>query len=151
MIKTACAFRVLPFHKEMDTENAFVNGSQIYILMAVDSAWWHQERLPRGIALRLDPVWWGATLQLLWAGKGFLGQERRAWNEQMPRARWVPGASREWVQYDKHAVSVAGRECLELNLAESAGARCESHLDLGAATLSWTGESFKKMGHLRSS
>lgn len=51
----------------------------------------------------------------------------------------------------KHAVSVAGWECLELSLAESAGARCESHLDLGAATLSWTGESFKKMGHLRSS
>ena len=63
----------------------------------------------------------------------------------------MPGASREWVQYDNPTVSVAGQECLELSLAESAGARCESHLDLGAATLSWIGESFKKMGHLRSS
>lgn len=75
--------------------------------MGVDSAWWCQERLPRGIALRLDPVWWGATLQLLWAaGRGFRGRKEGL---EMSKCQELVNAwcIREQVQWQTR--SVCGR------------------------------------------
>lgn len=65
----------------------------------------------------------------MWARKGEPGQKRRAWQEQMPGAGRVCGTSRNQIQDDEHTVFTAGRECMELNLEETAGARCESLTD----------------------